>query len=976
MSDLGEAFGYLGGEVSRAAGELQRARSEPETKRQLRMSGCRRGAEDMDSLLLVNPSGATRARGAGRSSLTGLSALSLCLAVAASSIGCSGGPERREPSEASKQRTPAGAPENARPSEPESPAAPEKAPQGGATPDRAGKPEAPPQDGAGRGAGAGAGGGGDQRLSDTARLSSLQDQERKALSQNYYKTGKEHHDKFRYREAAADLKIAVDADKDNVEARKLYDKTLWILGDRRGEAYDMARELANSRLAAIKQAQIEVERLYNEGDQLASTEKYGAAIERFERVLEALRWFPYNIDSSGLKDKATAAIDQARTQREEQVRKFRRLQQEAAIEEAKAEKARNIRYIEARLRSLYRQALEAYKSQRYEKCEEICTEILTARPDNLQASRLQRAAIQLRHRKEEREIYYNKVENVRRVIEWVDESAVPYQSIFRFPGRDEWSEIAKRELKVRDFLQTSESPEVAEINRRLNSQRVDLNFQQTPFADCINFLRDITGINFVVGQTAQDLISNENLEVSLRLKSISLKNALQLILSVNAELVSTIKNGVVFITTKEGDKKELFLEFYEVSDIINKLPDYPAPELGLSQQGAGGGGGGGGRGSPGGVLTFDDEGDDENSGTGVGADKLVELVQRVAGEEEGQEDISGGILIVRRPAETHKKIAKLLDALRKTVGIMVTVEARFVEVQDNFLEQIGVDLTGLDQFRPNPNIANTFLPTNIFFPRGGGGPPSVNSGVDFTDAQGEVNVRASMINLLSNTIGNGAGNPFNLVTNGGGAFQYNVLTDQFRLQAVLEAVKKKQRAKQVSSPRVTVFNGQRAHLLSVNQRAYIQDVEVNQTGVIPVLNPVISILNTGSILDVRPTVSYDRKYVMMEVRPTQALQTGTRSSVVTLAGANTSIPIELPTIVIQRIRTSVTVPDGGTVLIGGIKDVQEQYDETLTPIVGKIPVVKNLFRRQGRAALKRSLIVLLKAKISILRDEEKAKFGT
>ena len=41
-------------------------------------------------------------------------------------------------------------------------------------------------------------------------------------------------------------------------------------------------------------------------------------------------------------------------------------------------------------------------------------------------------------------------------------------------------------------------------------------------------------------------------------------------------------------------------------------------------------------------------------------------------------------------------------------------------------------------------------------------------------------------------------------------------------------------------------------MLSIAQGAYIKDVEVNQTGVIPVLNPVIGILNSGSILEARP----------------------------------------------------------------------------------------------------------------------------
>lgn len=814
-------------------------------------------------------------------------------------------------------------------------------------------------------------GGGNKRLEDIARLASLKDQERKALAEHYYKTAKGRYDQLQYREAAADLEIAVKANPESAKIRKFYDKVLWILGDRRGEVYDMARELAETRQAAILQAQIEVDRLYREGELLASKEKYNSAIERFERVLETVRWFPYNISRDELRAKADQAIKTASRNRDEQLRKIRLLKQQAAIEAARAEKAQSLQYINARLKALYRKALEAFKAERYAKVEELTTEILDSRPTDLQASRLRTAAIELRHRKANQEIYYDKVEHFRRQIEWIDETAIPYQSIFEFPGKNEWAEIAKRDVPLR-FKEKTSSPKTEAINRRLSSQRVTLNFDGTSFDDALNFLRDITGLNIVVSNDARDLIDSDSLEVSLRLKDISLKNALELILATNSDLIYTIRDGVILITTKDGQQTELFLEFYEVSDIINNVPDYPAPELGLSQQQGGGGGGGGAGGGAGGVLSFDDDEGEEGGGVGVTGEKLLELGEKIAGEsDEGSMEISGGILIVRKPAVVHRKIIKLLEALRKTVGIMVTVEARFVSVQDNFLEQIGVDLAGLD----DPNQAGNAAPVTIPNARGTGTVGST-AGFQYTDSQGQFNFRSSMINLLSNTIGNGAGNPFNLVSNGGGAFQYNIVTDQYQIQAILEAVKKKQKARMVSAPRVTVFNGQRAHLLSITQRAYIQDVEVNQTGVIPVLNPVIGILNTGSILDVRPTVSYDRKYVMLEVRPTLAQQGGTRFSVVTLAGANTSIPIELPTIVISKIRTSVTVPDGGTVLIGGMKDLQTQYDETLTPMLGKVPVIKNLFRRQGRSSLKRSLIVLLRAKITILREEEKRKFGT
>ena len=59
--------------------------------------------------------------------------------------------------------------------------------------------------------------------------------------------------------------------------------------------------------------------------------------------------------------------------------------------------------------------------------------------------------------------------------------------------------------------------------------------------------------------------------------------------------------------------------------------------------------------------------------------------------------------------------------------------------------------------------------------------------------------------------------------------------------AMLEANQKTQRLKKLDAPRVTAFNTQTSHSLVIDQAAYIKDAEVNQTGVIPVINPVIGL---------------------------------------------------------------------------------------------------------------------------------------
>ena len=49
-------------------------------------------------------------------------------------------------------------------------------------------------------------------------------------------------------------------------------------------------------------------------------------------------------------------------------------------------------------------------------------------------------------------------------------------------------------------------------------------------------------------------------------------------------------------------------------------------------------------------------------------------------------------LIVRQTREVHKKIELLLKDMRKSLGHQVAIEARFLVVGENFLEDIGLDI--------------------------------------------------------------------------------------------------------------------------------------------------------------------------------------------------------------------------------------------------------------------------------------------
>jgi general secretion pathway protein D len=348
-------------------------------------------------------------------------------------------------------------------------------------------------------------------------------------------------------------------------------------------------------------------------------------------------------------------------------------------------------------------------------------------------------------------------------------------------------------------------------------------------------------------------------------------------------------------------------------------------------------------------------------------DKLLELIKKeISAEAEGEGGVSilSGRLSARTSLENHLKLSNLLSQFRRASGLMVTVESRFLDIQDNFLEEIGVNIG-------NGNA--NFLPNNI--PDIDGAGTSISPGWEWVDPSGDKNVRMATIGNLSQPLGTKV-NPFNLSSSGGGAYQLNVLkAERYQLEAILTGVAKDQEIRKLNSPRVTAFNGQIAHTLVVNQAAYIQDLEVNQTGVIPVINPVIDVLNSGSILEVRPTVSHDRKYVVLEIQPTLAERLTPERAVLQLSGNFTVVPIELPVLSVTKIKTTITVPDGGTVLVGGLKREIANKAQLGIPGFLDVPFINLLFGRKGNSVLRSNLFVLINAKITIVQEEEARLFG-
>mgnify|MGYP002528065877 CR=1 FL=1 len=318
-----------------------------------------------------------------------------------------------------------------------------------------------------------------------------------------------------------------------------------------------------------------------------------------------------------------------------------------------------------------------------------------------------------------------------------------------------------------------------------------------------------------------------------------------------------------------------------------------------------------------------------------------------------------GIMVVNQTPEVHAMINALLQDLREATGIMVDIHVRFMKVEDNFLEDVGIDFRGLGA--PGVGTAANFndfgdaaLPNEL-----GDSPGGDSTLGAFLDEGADGDVKARVEDLYDTQLGSDT-----FQAAGGLSFQWTLLSDM-QLELILRAVSKSERIELVTAPRITVHNTSRAHLSVLNQVAYIKDFDVEIAQAASIADPIIEVIQDGVILDVRPVVSADRRFVTLELRPTIAQLKRPIEERVTTLGSQNSVTIMLPEVEIQRVRTSVPLPDGGTVLLGGMKESEKQSQRSGVPILNKIPILSLFFERKGTFISNRKLLILLRANILI-----------
>lgn len=771
-----------------------------------------------------------------------------------------------------------------------------------------------------------------------------------------------------FQDARTEAAFALELDNNNREAREILLRCNAILGDDAPvTGLGLDEQILLDRIRLERERAITNEQMQL-GETLLEAGKYNQAIEHFERAAMTMQHSQFaqqNDELKKLSEQRLAEAEQARREAEardladQEARSRQDLDRQARAEQQAKELAVS--------RNLDQANLEFQRGQ-YESALSYVDKALLRDPNNPTAMALHDLADRARHNNS----VQNSLERWR--TEWnktfleLQHSNLPQVETVVFdPAR--WASVSQREPATYSTPTAVDTPENQAIIQILEETRLEHNFSSATVDDWSNYYAQLTRVTFFVSQDVRDMDAEQTTLTDFRLPIRSVADALRAI-QAQTGVAYRVRNGMVHLVSPENATGIVYLRPYQIADLIQGVPNRTGPDLRLPV--------------PGDDLPLFPEIDDEPLPAVVESGRLEELIRATIAPEKWDDKFTLGILgpmmSVRADQETHASIDRLLGELRRHVGIQVDVESRFLKVDDSFLEDLGIDLRGLgnqaSQGLPGRGLEKQGIRTNAGFddfgPRQTQNPATpglVGTGTEpgiFFDDGRDGDIMARTENLYDQALG---GRNDGLTNAGGLSLQYAFLDDT-EVELVLRAVSKQERSEEIDAPRLLIYNNSRASMHHLRNISYIRDFEVEIAQAAAVANPVIGTVHDGVSLDVRPVVDADLRFITMELRPTVMQLKLPIPTFTTTLGVGQPISIQLPEVTLQRVRTTVTIPDGGSMMLGGMRLVERQNLRSTVPLLGSLPGLSWLFSRNGTSVQNRKVLILIRAKIVLMEEHE------
>ncbi len=185
----------------------------------------------------------------------------------------------------------------------------------------------------------------------------------------------------------------------------------------------------------------------------------------------------------------------------------------------------------------------------------------------------------------------------------------------------------------------------------------------------------------------------------------------------------------------------------------------------------------------------------------------------------------------------------------------------------------------------------------------------------------------------------------------GGQIHGTAAIGNVKLDVVMHALQTITKVKVISSPYLTVLDGKTARLVIGDQIPFAtRTVNSTTTGTATVTTEVET-KDTGIVLEVTPKIHSDNS-VLLNVN-----QSVSKPQDSALTGNLT------PVISTREVKSDILVDSGRTVLLGGL--IQDRLDKTVNtiPVLGKLPVVGDLFGQKVDTSTRVELIVMITPRV-------------
>ncbi|HEV3026693.1 MAG TPA: hypothetical protein VG457_03930, partial [Planctomycetota bacterium] len=340
---------------------------------------------------------------------------------------------------------------------------------------------------------------------ELARGRSASDQQAIYESQRHYEQALMFNNRGDFDKAKTEAQKAVEAWHENTAARKLLNDINRITVGGRPElgARSIAEDARDDFRVRIEQAQIEITKHVRDGERYLNARMYEQAVKEFENAEFKIQNIPYEVKAmNDLLPLVKDSIVKARNARILEERRTEEEKKRMAEAEAAAHEIATKREVTRKIAHLLELAYMAFDQKKFDRCIKLCEEVLLIDPHYSVAKELREDSEKTRHKEEYYSLLAKKVEQWKKLTDDDEGAIIPWSQTVRFPSREEWAEISKRitesVIKTEGGTTAEEDPDILAINRKLDTMKIDLAFENTKLEDILAFIRDFSGLNIIL----------------------------------------------------------------------------------------------------------------------------------------------------------------------------------------------------------------------------------------------------------------------------------------------------------------------------------------------------------------------------------------------------------------------------------------------------------------------------------------------